>query len=144
MDGALDRNNSVATILDHEHWSQRPSGIKAIMSELAFVPHDLNAIGLHALRVVLCSRIAEHLRAPPTMSDDALLNTSYHYERLVEDGISIIPNIERIASNKGGLTGRYGTMLDELITSVSGYKKSNVNAQLGTVRMKDYVHVKVS
>ena len=146
MDSALGRQSSVAAILNDEYWaSERNSGIKAFMSNVAFVPHDLNEIGLHALRVVLCRRIADSLRKPPPSGmSDHILNVSHLYERFIEDGIVVIPNIDQIASRKGGLTGKYGKMLDAFVASVSGYRELNVNQHLDTVGLKDYVHTKVT
>ena len=62
----------------------------------------------------------------------------------IEDGIVVIPNIDQIASRKGGLTGKYGKMLDAFVASVSGYRELNVNQHLDTVGLKDYVHTKVT
>ena len=83
----------IEAILDDESWQQPGSAevLERVMGNAKFVPHPLNAKGLHALRALVAERATRRRRARLGQTSHPL------FPRLDAEGIVILPNFTNLS-----------------------------------------------
>jgi len=98
--------------------------IVKISSNKKFIPHPLNAMGLHPLRSLVSERITDHLRSENGSPQHPL------FQRFMEDGILVVPDLENSGKNLPQEIYRIPGVKD-MLHMVSGYKGLEGNSFSG-------------
>ena len=119
--------SSVAELINDPIWQQPGQGsvLLRIMSNEKFVPHALNAKGLHALRALLAERMT-HRRQLRTGLGNPL------FERMLVDGVVVVPDfVGNVSADAHGGAGRTHpanlrvsghSYVAQLLRRLSGYR----------------------
>lgn len=130
---------SIGELLDDPAWRQADAAVLArVMGNEKFVPHALNAKGLHALRALLAERMTHRRQRRSPLARHPW------FERLHHDGLLVVPNIRAYLSGDmaaGG--GRLahpamarlgGSVIGGLLRNLSGYRHLDLEG------FDDWVH----
>ena len=105
--------SSMADVLSDPVW-QRPEGtalLSRVMSNDKFVPHPLNAKGLHVLRALLAERMTHRRRTRLGLTAHPL------FKRMMRDGIVVLPSVQNLSE----LTTSVMALVDPAKLQVSGH-----------------------
>lgn len=117
LDGAAGQKDSVQKLLSSLDMELAHS----IMEPTKIIKHPLNALGLHAFRAVLVKRMQEAFMTRPKGPFYRDYNISYFYDELVHEGITVVPNVQKLAAQPNGLLQVRGGMFSRLLRAISGY-----------------------
>lgn len=109
---------SVAALLNDASWGSTPKRTMAkILGINKIVAHELNARGLHLLRVLLSERIADHVRRSRGFSTGHPL-----YNRFMAEGILVFHDVQNISKTLDGLFAANDHQVERILRMVSGFK----------------------
>ena len=134
---------TVHALLHHPHWRRSESvqaEVTRLLSNAKVVPHVLNELGLHALRVLLAERLADDRRRRLGLHVHPL------YATLMRDGVLVLRpadlnrlNLSRRMDTPLALRW-HGTWLAELLRMVSGYRHLEVEGFDEWEHFRHYEH----
>ena len=120
--------STVTELINDPIWLQPGQGrvLLRIMSNEKFVPHDLNAKGLHALRALLAEKMTHRRQLRTGFAKHPL------FERMFEDGVVVLPDFGgNMSTDDHGAAGRTHPLnvhlsghsfLAQLLRRLSGYR----------------------
>ncbi len=138
--------SSVEALLKDPYWRTAPKGELDILRNAPsqkFVPHPMNARGLHALRALLSERLVDYMRKKRKSHDHP------YFARFARDGILVLPmaNISAGAARLEASGGSPARLLEAsegritaLLRAISGYDRPEVDGFTGWAKFTHFAH----